>query len=420
MQIEAGKFYRTRNGRKIGPIRLNWADREYWQMCSGSMSDAMYYRRDGFSCPGSLSDHNGRDDLIAEWVDEPTVIQIEAGKFYRTRDGRKIGPMKFRKTETWCWFVSDIVKIDGVAALWKDDGRFSPFNGDHVFDLIAEWVEEPTGEPLIFGYTNYRGEYAVRKAIPLRYEYRVSEWHGDQPQHIMVGWDVEKRAERDFLMSHMVPWVGSGQMLELIASMLEHNFRNPQTASTEPKVKPEIGSPDWLDNAERAEWGFMDQVLSDAEAKIAPFHMSAIGVARSIAQARSKEGWRDKNFSRNHTPERVQELLEANNRYLEEMRTARRTAGAALLLAQTWRGNGNELAADILNGVLHGDINPMSDMVKHSAPGAARCIGPIEVGLREIVNTNDASRAREMARSLLEHNFRNPQATSTEPKVEPK
>lgn len=346
-----------------------------------------------------------------------------------------------------------------------------------------------TNTPLTFGYTNHRGEYAVRQAIPLRVEHRVSEWHGDQPQHIMVGWDTEKQAERDFLIEDMVPlgnlrkrferMTAENNLIEELATVLRWN-------AFEPKVHCDNAQSLWTDSDENVRDYYRDQAvvardfmtahfagpaagnsphnfktegtISDSEKAEPAVEMSSQPLASfwvaidpqgepdldrlcasksdcRLTAAERKAGWRVADVdlieeraqvSRNATPERVQELLEANNRYLEDMRAARRTAGAALLLADTWRTHGNELVADILRGVLAGEIEPRSDMVKHSAPGAARCVGPIEEGLRDILRF--ANRAPkhpccepiiEIADSLLKHNFPNPDAPAAEPKVEP-
>jgi len=58
-------------------------------------------------------------------------------------------------------------------------------------------------EILEFGYTNWRGEYAVRRAIPLRIELKESHWHGPGLHYIMVALDVDKQEERDFLLIDM-------------------------------------------------------------------------------------------------------------------------------------------------------------------------------------------------------------------------
>ena len=103
MKIEAGKFYRTRDGRKVGPIlygqphdpEVDGDQPPPWPFRSGDH----WYKIDGFSCPGSLSDHTDKDDLIAEWTDEPagpvrtrTVTEIVPGVYgrievYAYRDG---------------------------------------------------------------------------------------------------------------------------------------------------------------------------------------------------------------------------------------------------------------------------------------------------------------------------------------------
>jgi len=65
-------------------------------------------------------------------------MQIEAGKYYRTRDGRKVGPM----------VASPLIDYP-----FKDGSGFMSFTTDghrfcadeHHTDLIAEWTEAPTG-----------------------------------------------------------------------------------------------------------------------------------------------------------------------------------------------------------------------------------------------------------------------------------
>jgi hypothetical protein len=63
-------------------------------------------------------------------------MKIEAGKFYRTRDGRKVGPMMMSCHGDEGGFVSD------EHCLYRRDGTFG--YGDVVcpsFDIIAEWTE---------------------------------------------------------------------------------------------------------------------------------------------------------------------------------------------------------------------------------------------------------------------------------------
>ena len=53
---------------------------------------------------------------------------------------------------------------------------------------------------LIIDYTNWRGERSMRTVIPERIEFANSEWHPDT-QWLLLGWDCEKRAEREFAFS---------------------------------------------------------------------------------------------------------------------------------------------------------------------------------------------------------------------------
>ncbi len=71
----------------------------------------------------------------------PATLKIEEGKFYKTRDGRKVGPA----------FVSGNIATFGsrsnhASAVWSDDGR-SSYRGDKTSlkdnDIVAEWIDAP-------------------------------------------------------------------------------------------------------------------------------------------------------------------------------------------------------------------------------------------------------------------------------------
>lgn len=72
---------------------------------------------------------------------DSATLKIEAGKFYRTRDGRKVGPA----------FVVGRCAVFGngsnyASAVWADDGRSSRRDDKLSLkdnDIIAEWIEEP-------------------------------------------------------------------------------------------------------------------------------------------------------------------------------------------------------------------------------------------------------------------------------------
>jgi len=74
---------------------------------------------------------------VADATDKP-ALTIETGKFYRTRDGRKVGPMR---RQAFGWVASKrIIATDQCD--WYEGGNFSLYR-DREHDLIAEWVDEP-------------------------------------------------------------------------------------------------------------------------------------------------------------------------------------------------------------------------------------------------------------------------------------
>jgi hypothetical protein len=69
-------------------------------------------------------------------------MKIEEGKFYRTRDGRKVGPMTYNLKESiFPWMC------ESSRQTFRKDGYFC-LSGDHELDLVAEWTEEPAAPKL--------------------------------------------------------------------------------------------------------------------------------------------------------------------------------------------------------------------------------------------------------------------------------
>jgi hypothetical protein len=77
-------------------------------------------------------------------VTEPAPLTVEAGKFYRTRDGRKVGPVERRQegySGDYPW--TDRPSNPGPAHTWQDDGYMFFTGSVDDGDLVAEWVDEP-------------------------------------------------------------------------------------------------------------------------------------------------------------------------------------------------------------------------------------------------------------------------------------
>jgi hypothetical protein len=168
LTMKTGAFYRTANGRKEGPAEM-WnrsADAPRWAV--GNLP-WLYYDdgRRASSAPES-------EDLVAEWVDPcplgqhvrgdddnctvcgatpdqvneqakatMPVLQIEAGKFYRTRGGLMVGPAeRLSESEAYWPFVWRL-PLGGrtLTYLYDEKGTFGD-ERDTAFDLVAEWPEE--------------------------------------------------------------------------------------------------------------------------------------------------------------------------------------------------------------------------------------------------------------------------------------
>lgn len=68
------------------------------------------------------------------------------------------------------------------------------------------------GEPIIFWYRNYRGEEGYRRVIPRSIRFGASEYHDDE-QWLMLAFDTEKNADREFAMRDMKGFVGNSTVL---------------------------------------------------------------------------------------------------------------------------------------------------------------------------------------------------------------
>lgn len=72
---------------------------------------------------------------------DSATLKIEAGKFYETRDGRKVGPMRSSGRADWPFIGRQAVNED---AFYNADGTCPYLPND---DLIAEWIDEPVAKP---------------------------------------------------------------------------------------------------------------------------------------------------------------------------------------------------------------------------------------------------------------------------------
>lgn len=120
-------------------------------------------------------------------------MKIQAGKFYRTRDGRKVGPM--RNSDRGSSGAYPFVATH-TGQSWTADGHYwvsgtlpSPA------DLIAEWVELPADvTPWAGGDCPVNPEAYVlvwrRGRVPLRIEARTIRWDNTGSDGDIIGYQV--------------------------------------------------------------------------------------------------------------------------------------------------------------------------------------------------------------------------------------
>lgn len=112
MKIEAGKFYRTRDGQKVGPVRRGdeHSKARYWEVLGDFPNGARRaWHEDGMFWPiGSpcRDDENAGYDIIAEWTDMPdlTALTTPYGLLDReTQEALKAhgGPYEFWIGDVW-------------------------------------------------------------------------------------------------------------------------------------------------------------------------------------------------------------------------------------------------------------------------------------------------------------------------------
>ncbi|MBZ9922412.1 hypothetical protein LB579_32630, partial [Mesorhizobium sp. BR1-1-7] len=64
------------------------------------------------------------------------TLRIEAGRYYKTRDGRKVGPMVYHGVGKWPFSGSN-------GLTYTASGQFASDFREHRSDLVAEWQDEP-------------------------------------------------------------------------------------------------------------------------------------------------------------------------------------------------------------------------------------------------------------------------------------
>jgi hypothetical protein len=124
------------------------------------------------------------------------MIKLEVGKFYRTRDGRKVGPM--REDANPMYFCTT---VEGRSRSYRPDGTRQPESGYPELTIVAEWTEDAPEsldtarreaaeeETELERLVRVANEgYAARDEVYRRYgQQYVTYINGDGPEHFISG-----------------------------------------------------------------------------------------------------------------------------------------------------------------------------------------------------------------------------------------
>jgi ribosomal protein L7/L12 len=139
LRIEAGKFYKTRDGRKVGPMVA------YEGFLVGS---GLHYASDGECCYHGKSNRRSfpKSDLIAEWADEPAATAEAATPKF------KVGDAIRHKELGYVGFVKEVRPDGAVKTFWTKQGWGGTDRADEI-ELITA-APAPTTPAIVALITN--------------------------------------------------------------------------------------------------------------------------------------------------------------------------------------------------------------------------------------------------------------------------
>ena len=165
-----------------------------------------------------------RFDVAGEWfarwgILEPVAVApatatltIEAGKYYKTRDGRKVGPMEHWNVYDGQFFHAPEGNFYGE--YWQENGvNGEPHIGqDDSLDLIAEWADEPAA---VAGAT---AAFKVGDRVRLTERNTHDRWGAkDEEGTVLIGGGGALDCHVDFDVAGR--WYASWDILDLVAAV---------------------------------------------------------------------------------------------------------------------------------------------------------------------------------------------------------
>lgn len=151
LKLEVGNLYRTRDGNVVRVVRFD--DNPHYPVegiLKRTPGGTFSYRwtEDGRF---EVDRPNHYLDLVAPVEEAPTTsatLKIEAGKFYRTRGGKKVEVLAVcpeLAQDYQVFALRETVSGQKTCNEWTLKGKYiHNFPREHECDIVSEWTEEPT------------------------------------------------------------------------------------------------------------------------------------------------------------------------------------------------------------------------------------------------------------------------------------
>ena len=340
LKVEEGKSYQARSGRKVGPMRINRGEGLH-HLCGpgprGEGGASWYYVDTGTVYTNGIPEHP--DDIVAEWVDKPSDadgwIDWDGGGPCPVADGTTV-EVKFRDNETRGPYKN------AQQGRWGHDGG----GGDIVAYRVLR--SAPESEPTVRGAAS---SHAAASLIIKAVDATVTKSRDDREGFIASPREVEAAdiliingvvvrdrtpGGRDELVRVIprVPRISPADWLDLeqlspgpvsvVHGPAAEGMSGMQALVIDPLVDKLLLADllAALEECRDAETRRRADLKPGAPAtQYTDDRLARINAAIAHATGR---GIRAQGFA-----ERERDLLEANNRYLEEARTARRQRDGA-------------------------------------------------------------------------------------------
>jgi len=169
MNIEVGKAYRTRSGLKA--VISSTHEGGYYPFMGdvhGFENGATAWHSWMRNGTWRIKDTNELD-LIAEWQEPEPELKIEAGKFYKLRNGKKARVDATDYNGSFPIHGCLIPSMDFL--VWTDQGKRSELQRDDQLDIIGPWIDPP--KPLEH-WSNIYAEHNGRFRVSGRHDTKES------------------------------------------------------------------------------------------------------------------------------------------------------------------------------------------------------------------------------------------------------